>query len=122
MDDRNRPLEVATLRLIAAYGLVVKALKLLPLPIEVPAVLDSNVWTAEIRESLVRTCELLNDLPMEEPFRAQVRLILIDWITGSDVLFDAQEEFADWKTDFARIQADRITASWHLVKAMHDRK
>ncbi|TDD37876.1 hypothetical protein E1287_07415 [Actinomadura sp. KC06] len=121
MEDHNRAIEAAKLRLLATYGLVIKALQMLPIPIEVPAVLDS-MWTAEIHESLTRTYDLLNDLPMQEPLRAQVKVMVIDWISAADYLFDAQEEFADWKTDFALIQAERITASWHLVKAMHDRK
>ncbi|MFV2172324.1 hypothetical protein ACFHW2_11920 [Actinomadura sp. LOL_016] len=104
-----------TLHLIAAYGIVMKALQNLPLPIEVPAILGTH-YDAEIADRLVRSLDLLVDIPMGDEKREAVRALVIDWLVARDYLFQAEEDLELWKLDFTVTQITRVHARWKRIQ------
>src|SRR5690606_4857253 len=108
---RDDLLAEVTLKLVTAYGLVIKALQGLPIPIEVPATVDPYLST-DLEQRLARVLNLLADIPMDTNYRGHVRGLVIDWMTAADYLYQAEEEFHWWKVEFIVTQIQRITLRW----------
>ncbi|WP_433330003.1 hypothetical protein [Spirillospora sp. CA-294931] len=115
--DPRELLAEVTLHLISTYGLLVKALAGLPIPIELPSLLDG--WhTEEIDDSLIRAYYLVAEIPLGSRKRETLRGMLLDWIAAADCLLDAQEAPALWKLDFCVTQLVRIRSRWVTYKAI----
>lgn len=111
---RDDLLAEVTLKLVTAYGFVIKALQGLPIPIEVPATVDPYLST-DLEQHLARVLNLLADIPMDTNYRGHVRGLVIDWMTAADYLYQAEEEFHWWKVEFIVTQIQRITLRWEKI-------
>ena len=113
-DDRDDLLAEVTLKLVTAFGFVIKALKGLPISIEIPATV-SPYLSADLEETLTRALALLNDIPMDSDYREHVRGLVIDWMTAADYLFQVEQDFEWWKVEFIVTQLARVIARWDIV-------
>lgn len=112
--DRDDLLAEVTLKLVTAFGFVIKALQLLPIPIEVPATVSPYLG-GDLEATLVRALDLLGDVPMDAAHREEIRAMVIDWMTAADYLFQAEEHFERWKIEFITTQVTRVTARWSKI-------
>jgi hypothetical protein len=108
-----------TRQLIIAYALVVKALAGLPIPIEVPPMPDTQ-HDPEIHARLVRAIALLEEIPVDPVYAGHIRGLVIDWLTASDYLADAREDWALWKADFVVTQLTRVHARWKHIEGLRE--
>ncbi|MCP9947261.1 hypothetical protein [Actinomadura madurae] len=116
--ERDDLLQEVTLKLITAYGFVIKALQQLPLPIEIPAMVDPYL-SIDLEATLVRALALLSDIPMDDAHRDHVRGLVIDWMTAADYLFEAEQAFEWWKVEFITTQLQRVTTRWSRILDLH---
>ncbi|WP_141576141.1 hypothetical protein [Actinomadura sp. WMMA1423] len=113
-DDRDDLLAEVTLKLVTAFGFVIKALQGLPIPIEIPATVDPYL-SADLEGTLTRALALLNDIPMDTKHREHVRGLVIDWMTAADYLFQVEQDFEWWKVEFVVTQLTRIIIRWDVI-------
>lgn len=110
----------AVVNMIAAYGLIMKVLGFLPLPIGIPSLRDS-LYAGEVETGLIRAYQALHDLPMDEEAKRFTGQMILDWIAASDVMFRDEEEEASWHLDLVEIQVARILAAADLVQEILNR-
>ena len=116
-DDREDLLAEVTLKLVTAFGYVIKALQGLPIPIEIPATV-SPYLSSDLEETLTRALALLKDIPMDGPYREHIRGLVIDWMTAADYLFQVEQDFEWWKVEFIATQLMRVTLRWDRIQAL----
>lgn len=111
---RDELLAEVTLKLVTAYGFVIKALQFLPIPIEIPATV-SPYLSGDLEATLVRTLALLADVPMDSTHREEIKAMVIDWMTAADYLFQVEQDFEWWKVEFIVTQLTRVNARWSKI-------
>ncbi|MFG2002307.1 hypothetical protein ACGFNU_24455 [Spirillospora sp. NPDC048911] len=117
MDDNSERRDVVALGMIAAYGVILKVLAALPVPIALPELMGS-MFADEVHEALVRAHQVIEDVPMDEDAMEGAKRTLVDWIAASEMMFSDAEDPETWKVHFIEIQVTRILSTGKAVIAI----
>ncbi|MBA9005979.1 hypothetical protein [Thermomonospora cellulosilytica] len=114
MDDHERRHLVAEDQLLIAYGVIMRVLAALPLPIKIPSA--ANIHGDHVHHSLLRAYDLIGDIPMKDSTREVIREMVLDWVIAEEIVEDDGKYPARWKLDLADTQHARILAAADQAK------
>ncbi|TDD37872.1 hypothetical protein E1287_07395 [Actinomadura sp. KC06] len=115
MDDHeDRQREIGE-KVILGYLAMVKVLGMLPIPISLPAKIDEEWTGADAAAAIVRSHDMILDLPLAEETKVLLVWMILDWLTALTFGTLDQSHPAVWRLECADYAILRLQAHAEVV-------